>query len=448
MVQLQMGPPRGRRRLLVLLAALARCAGESGIAPPLANQTVPCGRLELAGPPNASARHAWVTHVNSDPRYVIQVGVLFTTLKLSNTTGEFVLLCVKCGLGQDQGLKRLGVRLLDTKLPIQQWELAYPYRDHRLIVKGYNRNSGDGEIRSGISDFVKLRVHQLTEYAVCVFLDADMLIRGNIDHVFWLPEGSHADGPRSPFNAGLVVIAPRREDFRNLVAVVRDGNYTDASGWRGEGPCRWASGCNARHVTQGLWDWFYRVGRKTGGPRESMTLPRHVYNALQDEPAGSFSAACVVHFTACGKPSAGACGAYGAAMAAGDRRGDGVVSDRFVHLCALSHQEWAAREAAYCASYGPPNIKAPAKAAVRGQKKVPYAKVSGETQPPSGKRASLPQPCPPPARPLPHGHAALYATYALHVAGVALAFKAGALWATEMRARHRRRGPPLAPIAR
>ena len=189
---------------------------------------------------------------------------------------------------------------MDTKLPIQPWELSAPYRNHPLVNKAGRR--GEGEVRNGLSDFVKLRVHQLIDYAKVVFLDADIMVRGNVDHLFWLPEGSHSDGPHAPFNAGLVVVEPRKEDFRHLVAVVREGNFTDATGWRGEGGCASAGGCNARHVTQGLWDWFYRTSRPGG-----LRLPRDVYNGLQDEPAAGADP-CLVHFTACGKPSTGACG--------------------------------------------------------------------------------------------------------------------------------------------
>ena len=68
------------------------------------------------------------------------------------------------------------------------------------------------EVRNGLSDFVKLRVHQLIDYAKVVFLDADIMVRGNVDHLFWLPEGSHSDGPHAPFNACLLYTSPSPRD--------------------------------------------------------------------------------------------------------------------------------------------------------------------------------------------------------------------------------------------
>ena len=301
------------------------------------------------------------------------------------------------------------------------------------------------EVRNGLSDFVKLRVHQLIDYAKVVFLDADIMVRGNVDHLFWLPEGSHSDGPHAPFNAGLVVVEPRKEDFRHLVAVVREGNFTDATGWRGEGGCASAGGCNARHVTQGLWDWFYRTSRPGG-----LRLPRDVYNGLQDEPAAGADP-CLVHFTACGKPSTGACGKNPAVpMATGRNK----PSDRYVGLCERSHGEWRAREAAYCEAYGPPVIKVPK--AAPGDKiadarakiapgKVPSTKGAGKKFGGGAKKAApaAPAPCGRPRtihEPPRFGHAVLLAQVLLCIVVACLAFRAGVVFASPP-------GPPGSPPA-
>ena len=435
------------------LAAQAATENGTGSAVDAANESLghlrqPCALMEPAGPTNRSARLAWVTHVDSNAKYVIQVGVLFTSLRLTNTTGEFVLLCVKCGLGKDPGLQRLGVRLMDTKLPIQAWEVAAPYRNHPRVRKQTGKK-GEGEMRSGLSDFVKLRAHQLVDYERVVFLDADVLVRGNLDHLFWLPEGSHSNGPHAPFNAGLVVIKPRKEDFRHLVAVIREGDYTDQTGWRSEGPCRSPDGCNARHVTQGLWDWFYRVDRPPTPP--ALTLPRDVYNGLQDEPSEASPDACLVHFTACGKPGRGSCAADVDApipdMAVGGR----PVSDRYRGLCRASHAEWADRERLYCATYGPPVINVPkmtpgdvqakaAKAKVKAQAAIqaaPAANNNNNNDPtfPSGNAAGVPRsrekrkPRTIEVAPR-YGHNVLAAQILLGIAIAVVAFRAGVLFAT------------------
>ena len=248
-----------------------------------------------------------------------------------------------------------------------------------------------------------------------------------------------------PPNAGLVVVEPRKEDFRHLVAVVREGNFTDATGWRGEGGCASAGGCNARHVTQGLWDWFYRTSRPGG-----LRLPRDVYNGLQDEPADGADP-CLVHFTACGKPSTGACGKNPAVpMATGKKK----PSDRYVGLCERSHGEWRAREAAYCRAYGPPVIKVPK--AAPGDKiadarakiapgKVPSTKGAGKKFGGGAKKAApaAPAPCGRPRtihEPPRFGHAVLLAQVLLCVVVACLAFRAGVVFASPP-------GPPGSPPA-
>ena len=44
-----------------------------------------------------------------------------------------------------------------------------------------------------------------------MLLDADMLALRDADALFDAPDGAHCDGPRSPLNAGLVVVAPDDE---------------------------------------------------------------------------------------------------------------------------------------------------------------------------------------------------------------------------------------------
>ncbi|EJK68583.1 hypothetical protein THAOC_10222 [Thalassiosira oceanica] len=46
---------------------------------------------------------------------------------------------------------------------------------------------------------VKLRIFQLYEWDRIIYMDADMLVRKNLDHLFFLPDSSHIAGPRVYF---------------------------------------------------------------------------------------------------------------------------------------------------------------------------------------------------------------------------------------------------------
>ncbi|MCP9237286.1 glycosyltransferase [Lewinella sp. JB7] len=74
------------------------------------------------------------------------------------------------------------------------------------------------EVPRWLGTFAKLEMFELTQYAKIVFLDADMLVTRNLDHLFDCPHPSAAvyQARVPPFehwnfpNTGLLVISPRR----------------------------------------------------------------------------------------------------------------------------------------------------------------------------------------------------------------------------------------------
>ena len=73
---------------------------------------------------------------------------------------------------------------------------------------------------------VKLRVFQLFEYRRIIFLEADMMIRQNLDHLFTLPESINIAAPqvmigpgdhKGYFGSYLMVIKPSRDIWRRIM---------------------------------------------------------------------------------------------------------------------------------------------------------------------------------------------------------------------------------------
>jgi len=149
-------------------------------------------------------------------------------------------------------------------------------------------------------DYVKLLAFNLTEYDRVLFMDGDMVVNRNLDEVFlstpppraggntWI---AASDGPYSPLNSGLVLIAPSSKDYDSLLKMVYEGNYAEPGGWEGVGGVHHGSS-----HTQGILPYYFQ-GR-------ICKLPRTLYNnqVPADLPSDGFEAIRVVHFTGHGKP--------------------------------------------------------------------------------------------------------------------------------------------------
>mmetsp|Transcript_32821 Transcript_32821/g.57346 ORF Transcript_32821/g.57346 Transcript_32821/m.57346 type:complete len:377 (+) Transcript_32821:160-1290(+) len=80
---------------------------------------------------------------------------------------------------------------------------------------------------------VKLRVFQLFEYDRIIYMDADMLVRKNLDHLFFLPDTSHIAGPRvyhqqfdgrpNYFCSCMMVFTPEKHMWDRIMGWYKDG---------------------------------------------------------------------------------------------------------------------------------------------------------------------------------------------------------------------------------
>jgi hypothetical protein len=77
--------------------------------------------------------------------------------------------------------------------------------------------------------FTKLRAWELVEFDKVVLLDADMIVRGNIDALFERPELAAAPDFLLPdrFNSGLLVLEPSREKFARMTCVLAESPTYD-----------------------------------------------------------------------------------------------------------------------------------------------------------------------------------------------------------------------------
>jgi hypothetical protein len=231
---------------------------------------------------------AWVTLVAGAKDSTFEMALVYAkALRDLNTEADVIFLVADdvprmlFGKYWDK-IYRLQVRILFTTPPVTP---------ATVIGKGYR----EALTKSGLSwDHSKMRALQLVEYEKVIFQDADCLHLVNNDHLFSMPHLTGTDGPSSPLNSGFMVLRPSEEDFKGLVELGNEGDFTARTYWRKSYPPRYYA--NYAAETQGLWYYyFFRVKGR------GHLLEQAVYN-YQDTKSKQ-SGTRIVHFTACGKPT-------------------------------------------------------------------------------------------------------------------------------------------------
>ena len=93
------------------------------------------------------------------------------------------------------------------------------------IINNHNRASSLALAVTWENCWTKLKIFDLTEYNKIVFLDADILVLKNLDHLFEKPHMTSAlDGEYfniwpgwDHFNSGVLVLEPSHEEFQNIL---------------------------------------------------------------------------------------------------------------------------------------------------------------------------------------------------------------------------------------
>lgn len=159
-------------------------------------------------------KYTYVTLLSTDS-YLM--GVLLLAKSLREAQAKYPLLVV-CSNGVSDKTKRI----------LTRYGLKYVALDEAIMVDTTKYNVAPGyEHWNNTLD--KLYVFSLTDYDKVIFLDSDMMVVRNIDHLFDKPHMSAvvADVFNEPdlrqLNSGMIVIEPNKRDFEGLVNLWTSG---------------------------------------------------------------------------------------------------------------------------------------------------------------------------------------------------------------------------------
>jgi hypothetical protein len=242
---------------------------------------------------NAS-NHAWVYMANTD-QVLLHTLVSAQSSRLQGTTADIMVLwfgSVCPNPCMVSALDEIGAQIRVVDPPLTAADMTD--KEYASIINKLNK----------WWDFVKIEVFNLVQYKKAVFLDGDTLFIQNLDEIFELPAGTHTDAPKSPFNSGLFVVEPSRDDYLTLLKIVKQGHYDLNYSWGGAfkdtkglyRPRSYAAFYGAE-TTQGLFYYFFHTLKKS-----YHLLPRDIYHYQGTESPQGVK---LVHFNICSKPVPG-----------------------------------------------------------------------------------------------------------------------------------------------
>ncbi len=178
---------------------------------------------ERTGPP-LPAGAAYVTLVTNRD-YVTGAVALARSIRLTGSAADIVALHTAALAQADlQPLAALGVRLVATDLLPTSAAFDERHARDRLHADAPFTKGRKPGFHTPLDNFCKLRLWQLTEYAACVFIDADAVVLRNIDRLFGYPEFSAAPNVYESLadfhrlNSGVFVARPSQATFSAMLA--------------------------------------------------------------------------------------------------------------------------------------------------------------------------------------------------------------------------------------
>ncbi len=182
---------------------------------------------------SAYKKYAYVTVLSSND-YINGVVVLDKSLKLLNS--KYLLYCIvtpDISAENKEVLRRLSIPTIEKD------QIAPPGADNEHAAKIITNLDGpqDGMLWWHKA-MVKLSIFDLTQFNKIVYLDADMIVKQNIDELFDKPHmsavrdctslsGRSFGDAQGSFNSGLLVIVPNHEEFENILDFL---NHFDPKG--------------------------------------------------------------------------------------------------------------------------------------------------------------------------------------------------------------------------
>jgi hypothetical protein len=153
-----------------------------------------------------------------------------------------------------------------------------------------SNDPGPFDARTAAIYRAKIRALQLTDYTRIIFVDLDVILLQNIDHLFAIDHFTALSGGNSPFNAGLFVLTPSCQDFVDVNDVATSDSFTVERGWNDYGPFpHWLRqnemsdwSFYAAQAEQGLMHYYFNCYKKSGE-----MLPIGAWDSLATHLVGS-----------------------------------------------------------------------------------------------------------------------------------------------------------------
>ncbi|KAK8513844.1 hypothetical protein V6N11_029115 [Hibiscus sabdariffa] len=142
-------------------------------------------------------REAYATVLHSSEMYVCGAITLAQSLRKTGTKRDLILLLDDfIPEPKREALKAAG------------WELRFIKRIRNPLAQKHTYNE---------YNYSKLRLWQLTDYEKVIFIDADIMVLRNLDHLFHFPQMTATGNDVWIFNSGIMVIEPSNCTFKLLM---------------------------------------------------------------------------------------------------------------------------------------------------------------------------------------------------------------------------------------
>ncbi|CAI7920870.1 unnamed protein product, partial [Closterium sp. NIES-53] len=141
-------------------------------------------------------KQAWATVLHSSDKYICGALALARSLRRVGTRHELVAFVSK---EVSQRAQR--------SLTLAGW---------KVVAIGRMRSSFKASSNYCKYNHSKLRLWQMAQYSKLIFLDTDMLLLRNLDHLFAMPELTAVSNNKFQFNGGLLVVEPSPCTFAML----------------------------------------------------------------------------------------------------------------------------------------------------------------------------------------------------------------------------------------
>nr|GEY06408.1 UDP-glucuronate:xylan alpha-glucuronosyltransferase 2 isoform X1 [Tanacetum cinerariifolium] len=139
---------------------------------------------------------AYATVLHSSESYVCGAITLAQSLLKTGTTHDLIL-------------------LIDTSISVPKRQaLAAAGWTIRIIKRIRSKQAKNNTYN--MYNYTKLRLWQLTDYHKIIFIDSDIIVLRNLDHLFYYPQLSAKTDHDSIFNSGVMVIEPSNCTFMHF----------------------------------------------------------------------------------------------------------------------------------------------------------------------------------------------------------------------------------------